>query len=163
MAQLQIPNFGQLLSPFIAQVPPSIMPRFLALLERGAADRYREWAAMLPAHAEVLLVCAASEDEIADRVESVFSLDEALRDELVSPLPAAKQTYYDAFSGMDVWDQLRVQANAERQGAQAWRNIASRITDERVIAELAACSALEEASADRLDALIDHASTKSTA
>ncbi len=154
MAQLQIPNFGQLLAPYIGQVPPSIMPRFLALLERGAADRYREWAAMLPAHAEVLLQCAASEDEIADRIESVFSLDEALRDELVAPLPGAKRTYYDAFSGMDVWDQLRVQANAERQGAQAWRNIATRTTDDRVLAELAACSALEEESADRLDALI---------
>lgn len=158
MAQLQIPNFGQLLSPFIGQVPPSIMPRFLALLERGAADRYREWAAMLPAHADVLLSCAASEDEIADRVEAVFTLDETLRETLVAPLPAAKQTYYEAFSGMDVWDQLRVQANAERQGAQAWRNIASRTTDQRVIAELAACSTLEEESADRLDALIASAS-----
>ncbi len=154
MAQLQIPNFGQLLAPFIGQVSPSIMPRFLALLERGAADRYREWAAMLPTHAEALLQCAASEDEIADRVEAVFALDDALREELVAPLPRAKQTYYDAFSGMDVWDQLRVQANAERRGAQAWRNIAARMTDDRVIAELAVCSALEEQSADRLDALI---------
>lgn len=163
MAQLQIPNFGQLLSPYIGQVPPSIMPRFLALLERGAADRYREWATMLPAHAHALLQCAASEDEIADRVEAVFTLDDALRDELVAPLPGAKQTYYEAFNGMDVWDQLRVQANAERQGAQAWRNIAARMTDNRVIAELAACSALEEASADRLDALIASASEPASA
>lgn len=163
MAQLQIPNFGQLLAPFIGQVPPSIMPRFLALLERGAADRYREWAAMLPTHADVLLQCAASEDEIADRVESVFTLDEALRDELIAPLPAAKQTYYAAFSGMDVWDQLRVQANAERQGAQAWRNIAARMTDAQVIAELATCSALEEESADRLDALIAGSTAAATA
>ncbi len=155
MADLQIPNFGQLLAPFIGRVPPVMMPRFLALLERGAADRYREWAAMLPAHTDVLSQCAASEDEIADRVESVFALDPALRDELLAPLPAAKQTYLDAFSGLDVWDQLRVQANAERQGAQAWRNIASRTTDQRVIDELAACSALEEQSADRLDALIE--------
>ncbi len=154
MAQLQIPNFGQLLAPYIGQVPASMMPRFLALLERGAADRYREWAEMLPAHADALLQCAASEDEIADRVEGVFAIDETLRDQLVAPLPAAKQTYYEVFSGMDVWDQLRVQANAERQGAQAWRNIAARTTDDRVIAELAACSALEEQSADRLDALI---------
>ena len=163
MAQLQIPNFGQLLSPYIGQVPPSIMPRFLALLERGAADRYREWATMLPEHADVLLQCAASEDEIADRVEAVFTLDDALRNELVAPLPGAKQTYYEAFNGMDVWDQLRVQANAERQGAQAWRNISARMTDNRVIAELAACSALEEESADRLDALIASASETASA
>jgi hypothetical protein len=97
---------------------------------------------------------SSAEDEIADRVEAVFALDESLREALEAPLPEAKRTYYDVFTGMDVWDQLRVQANAERQGAQAWRNIASRTSDQRVIDEMATCSALEEASADRLDALI---------
>ena len=61
------------------------------------------------------------------------------------------------FAGHDVWDQLRIQADAERQGARAWRNIAARLgdgADERVLAALSTCSALEEASADRLDALI---------
>ena len=154
MPELVIPNFGQLLAPFIGKVPATAMPRFLALLERGAAARYREWATMLPQHADVLGVCAAAEDEIADRVEAVFVLDESLRAELEAPLPDAKRTYYDVFSGMDVWDQLRVQANAERQGAQAWRTIGQQIEDESVLTALARCSALEEASADRLDDLI---------
>ena len=154
MTDLRIPDFGALLSPYIGQVPAAAMPRFLALLERGAAARYREWSVMLPAHADELLGCAASEDEIADRIEAAFTLDPALHDLLHAPLPAARATYYDVFSGMDVWDQLRVQANAERQGAQAWRNIATRVDDPSVLAALAACSALEEASADRLDALI---------
>jgi len=153
MTDLQIPNFGALLAPYIGQVPPEAMPRFLALLERGAADRYRSWAEALPEHADELMICARAEDEIADRIESVFELDETLRPALEAPLPEAKRTYYDVFTGMDVWDQLRVQANAERQGAQAWRNIASRTTDQRVLDQLAACSTLEEASADRLDLL----------
>jgi len=153
MTDLQIPNFGALLAPYIGQVPPEAMPRFLALLERGAADRYRSWAEALPEHADELMICARAEDEIADRIESVFELDETLRPALEAPLPEAKRTYYDVFTGMDVWDQLRVQANAERQGAQAWRNIASRTTDHRVRDQLAACSTLEEASADRLDLL----------
>lgn len=154
MSQLDFPRFGALLAPFISQVPPEAMPRFLALLERGAADRYREWAAMLPGHAEELLSCAASEDEIADLIEAAFTLDPSLRDAVTSPLPDALRTYRDAFAGLDVWDQLRVQANAERQGAQAWRNIAQRIEQPSVLAALARCSALEEASADRLDELI---------
>ena len=154
MTDLQIPNFGALLAPFIGQVPAEAMPRFLALLERGAAARYRMWAEALPEHADELMVCARAEDEIADRIEGAFALDESLRPALEAPLPEATRTYYDVFSGMDVWDQLRVQANAERQGAQAWRNIATRTTDQRVLDELAACSTLEEASADRLDALI---------
>lgn len=154
MSELVIPNFGQLLDPYIGKVPAPAKPRFLALLERGAAARYREWVTMLPEHAEVLSTCAKAEDEIADRVEAVFTLDESLRAELEAPLPDAKRTYYDVFGGMDVWDQLRVQANAERQGAQAWRNIAASHPDAHVVQELAACSALEEASADRLDQLI---------
>jgi hypothetical protein len=141
VSQLEIPRFGALLAPFISQVPTDAMPRFLALLERGAANRYREWAELLPAHADALLTCAASEDEIADRIEA-------------APLPGAIDTYRNAFGGLDVWDQLRVQANAERQGAQAWRNIATRVDDPAVLDALATCSTLEEASADRLDELI---------
>ena len=81
-----------------------------------------------------------------------------MRDALQAPLPAARAAYYAAFEGMDVWDQLRVQANAERQGAQAWRSISAMHPDQHVVAELAICSSLEEASADRLDTLIaDHA------
>lgn len=154
MTDLVIPNFGQLLSPFISAVPSEAMPRFLALLERGAAARYRGWAEALPEHADVLLTCGRAEDEIADRIEGVFALDESLRPALEAPLPDATRTYYDVFDAVPVWDQLRIQANAERQGAQAWRNIAARTSDQRVIDELHACSALEEASADRLDALI---------
>lgn len=154
MSDLVIPNFGQLLAPYIGAVPAPAMPRFLALLERGAAARYRTWAEMLPQHADVLSTCAASEDEIADRIESVFALDESLRPAVEAPLSEATRTYYDVFDAVGVWDQLRIQANAERQGAQAWRNIATRTTDARVLEQLAACSALEEASADRLDDLI---------
>ena len=103
--------------------------------------------------------CAESEDEIANRIEGAFALDESLRDQLVAPLPEAKKVYYDTFSRFSVWDQLRIQANAERQGAQAWRNIAARHPDQRVIDVLESCSQLEEASADYLDDLISrHAS-----
>jgi microcystin-dependent protein len=154
VADVEIPNFGTLLSPYIGQVPAHARARFLALLERGAAQRYRMWAAELPAHADVLGACAASEDEIADRVEAAFTLDESLRATLTAALSDARQAYYDVFAGLDVWDQLRIQAGAERQGAHAWRNIAASHHDDAVIAELHACSALEEASAERLDRLI---------
>jgi hypothetical protein len=154
MSELQIPAFGALLAPYIGQLPAEIMPRFLALLERGAAARYRGWAEALPEHAEVLLTCSAAEDEIADRIDGAFVMDPSLREQLEAPLPGARDTYYAAFHGYDVWDQLRIQADAERQGANAWRRIATATTDPAVLEQLATCSALEEASADRLDALI---------
>jgi len=148
------PNFGALLAPYIVQVPDESRPRFLALLERGAAERYRGWAAELPEHAEGLMACAAREDEIADRIERVFAIDDSLLPALHAPLPGARDTYYAVFSGLAPAEQLRIQANAERQGAAAWRGIASGITDPAVLAELECCSALEETSADYLDALL---------
>lgn len=154
MTDVQIPNFGALLAPYIGQVGPALRPRFLALLERGAADRYRYWAELLPAHADGLLACAASEDEIADRIEGAFGIADADRAVVEAPLPGARDAYYAVFDGMDPWDQLRIQANAERQGANAWRSIADAVTDRSVLDALAACSALEEASADYLDGLI---------
>jgi hypothetical protein len=154
MTETQIPNFGALLAPFIVQVGPELRPRFLALLERGAADRYRYWAEQLPEHADGLLACAAREDEIADRIEAAFSVGADDLPVLEAPLPGARATYLEVFDGRSNWDQLRIQANAERQGANAWRSTAATVTDPSVLEQLAACSALEESSADFLDALI---------
>lgn len=154
MTDLTIPRFGELLGPFIARVAPETMPRFLALLERGAADRYRHWAESLPEHRDGLLRCAAREDEIADRIEAAFALDESLRPQLEAPLPEAVATYYDVFAPLPLRDQLRVQAAAERQGAAAWRNIATRHTEPSVIDQLNECSRLEERSAEYLDDLV---------
>lgn len=154
MNDVVAPDFGALLGEFIGQVPSGTMPRFLALLERGAADRYRHWAELLPDHAQVLLACAAAEDEIADRVEQAFLLDDSLREQLEAPLPAATARYHETFAPYSVWDQLRIQAQAERQGARAWRAIAARHPDPHVVAVLHDCSALEEASAARVDALV---------
>jgi len=154
VTSLSVPRFGELLAPYISRVPDGSRPRFLALLERGAAERYRGWAVEVPEHADVLLECSRSEDEIADRIEEAFDLDASLRHELYAPLPEATRAYHDAFAPHPLWDQLRIQANAERQGAHAWRSIAAQHHDPAVVGVLLGCSALEEASADRLDALI---------
>lgn len=154
MTDLAIPRFGELLGPYIARVAPETMPRFLALLERGAAERYRRWAAALPEHRDGLMSCAGREDEIADLIEGAFALDESLRPQLEAPLSDAIAVYYDVFAPLSIRDQLRVQADAERQGANAWRGIASRHPDPRVISVLDECSRLEELSADYLDDLV---------
>ncbi|MEY2627634.1 MAG: hypothetical protein RJB08_1393 [Actinomycetota bacterium] len=109
---------------------------------------------MLPEHSEVLLRCAEAEDEIANRIEAAFPMDESRRAELEAPLPGALKTYYDVFAPLDPWDQLRVQANAERQGAGAWERIASTHPDPKVIEVLNSCSELELSSADLVDALL---------
>jgi hypothetical protein len=65
------PNLAVLLAPVIARVPASAQHRFLGLLERGAAERYRQWAASSPEHRAGLLECAAREEETAERVETL--------------------------------------------------------------------------------------------
>ena len=143
---VQSPNFGLLLAPVLGQIDEANRPRFLALLERAAADRYRFWASELPLHADALQGCAAREDEIADRVEAAFAIDEATLATLRSFVPQARDLYYSAFDGHAILDQIAMQADAELQGANAWRSIAAKVSDTAVIAELARCSELEETS-----------------
>jgi hypothetical protein len=152
------PNFGLLLAPVLSQVDTAARPRFLALLERTAADRYRHWASQLPADAEVLLQCADREDEIADRIEAVFEISAEGLDVLKALLPQAKDLYYGAFDGFSVHEQIQMQSDAELQGANAWRSIASTVTDPSVLAELTRCSELEETSSAAAKALLANAS-----
>lgn len=154
MTERVAPNIGALLAGFMAQVPEPARPRFLALLEREAALRYRYWAEQLPAHAPVLRACAAREEEIADRVDRIIALDEAVREKLDAPLQGAREAYSGVFVGMALLEQLRTQAGAERLGAAAWRGMASASPDARVREELENCARLEETSADRLDGLV---------
>jgi hypothetical protein len=152
----QTPQFGQLLAPLLADLPPHLLPPFLARLERTAADRYRLWATQLPAWSNELLACAAAEDEIAARVLAAFPTSEAEAAQLDARLPQARDIYYAAFSGLEPREQVALQAKAERQGANAWRNVLSRNPglSAQVVTELQACSALEEQSADRVDELL---------
>ena len=145
-----IPNFGALLAPVLTRVDGRLRPRFLALLERTAADRYRMWADALPQHRAELMGCAASEDAIADRVEGAFPIADADLDSLRQLVPEARNIYYAVFDSLPVLEQLRLQAAAELQGAQAWRSIALGLSDPTVLTELARCSELEETSSSVL-------------
>jgi hypothetical protein len=142
----EVPQFGALLRSHISSVPATARPAFLSGLERSAAQRYREWAAAAPDHAEALLGCAAREDEIADLVAELFPIapdDQAAVDEA---LPDAVAVYYDVFAPFTVAEQLYLQSEAELQGAMAWVGMAEQIDDPAVIAVLDRCTALERES-----------------
>jgi hypothetical protein len=130
------------------------MPRFLALLERGAADRYRQWSREIPEHVEVLMACALREDDIADRVERIWPVADAVLEQMQTLLPQARDLYYGTFAGLSSWDQLSLQANAELQGAAAWRGISANLSDPAVVAELERCAMLEEESSRELQRII---------
>ena len=153
-----VPQFGALLRSNISSVPDAARPAFLSGLERSAAARYREWAEAVPDHAEVLLACAAREDEIADLVAELFPVEPDLQRAVDEALPAAVELYYDVFSPYDVLDQLYLQSEAELQGAQAWVGIAAGIGDDdanaATRATLARCTELEQQSAAAVKELL---------
>jgi hypothetical protein len=155
MTTITVPDFGALLADHISSVPETAIPSFLARLERTAADRYRMWADAVPEHAEGLLHCAAREDEIADRAEKIYPATEpeqiSAMDKAIGP---AKDTYYQVFSKLTPIEQMTIQANAERQGAAAWRAMINQESNEGIQAELEQIAQIEEVSADYLDALL---------
>lgn len=152
MSEIQIPNFGELLGEHLSSVPPAAYPYLLSQLERAAAERYRGWAEALPAHRDGILECAAREDEIARRVEAMFPPSDAHRDAVAAVLPGAKAAYYAAFEPYSPVQQMTIQANAERQGANAWQNLKAAYPQHADA--LNALSELEISSAGYLDELL---------
>ena len=152
MKDLDIPNFGELLAPYLNDVPSDALPFLLSQLERTAADRYRGWAEQVPAERQGLLECAASEDEIADRVEALLPPTEEHRQRVLSILPSAKDTYYQVFEGHTAVEQMTIQANAERQGASAWQGLKNAYPQHA--AAMDELSAIELKSADCVSAIV---------
>ena len=149
-----VPQFGALLRSHIASVPDAARPAFLSGLERSAAARYRTWAEVAPQYADVLLECAAREDEIAELVAELFPIEPEAQRAVDEALPAAVALYYDVFAPYDVLDQIYLQSEAELQGAQAWVGMAAGIDDPAVRATLARCTDLEQQSAAAVKELL---------
>ena len=152
MSDIKIPNFGELLAEHLGAVPPEAYPYLVSQLERTAAARYRGWAEEVPEHRDGLMACAAREDEIADKVEALFPPSEAHRALVADIIPRAKATYYAAFEPYTPAEQMTIQANAERQGANAWQTLKAAYPEHGdAMDEL---SAIELSSADYLDGLL---------
>ena len=67
-------------------------------------------------------------------------------------LPDTIAVYYEAFSAYTPWEQLAIQADAEKQGSAAWPNLIPAFPEHQD--ELNALSKLELESGDYLDALL---------
>jgi hypothetical protein len=151
-----VPNFAELLAPYLGQIPQPLIPRFLSELERRAAQRYRDWAEAAgdPDEAAGLIACSRREDEIAERAGRLFPAEGEDPSKIDGALSGAAETYLGVFRDLPVREQYRIQANAERQGAAAWRGLATQVSDAAQRAELEAIARLEEESASWLEALL---------
>jgi hypothetical protein len=154
MTETALPDIASMLVQVVTSVPEAVRPRLLALLERTAAGRYEGWAEDAPAHAKLLLECAARENEIAATAERLFPLDAPGREKLEAPLASTREAYFAALAPLSLRDQFRLQAIAERAGGGAWRAMASALGDANARAALERSADLEEANAAALDQLI---------
>ncbi len=150
----EIPNLAELLAPHLDVVLDAARPAFLAGLERSAAERYRRWAAAASEATSGLLACAEREEEIARQADLLFPIEANERARVEEVLPKAIETYYAVFADLPLREQLRIQVGGERQGAGAWRLLASRQQDASVVKTLHSLSALEEENAAYLDQLL---------
>lgn len=146
----------ELVTPILTGLPREQHPAVIALAERIAAGRYRAWAeqASAPEAREVLLACAAREEDIAARVEAVTPGADAAQDAARASCPDLPERYAALFDGEPLAAQLARQAEAERVGAGVWRSLAAGSTEPTRGVYLA-CAALEEASADAVTDLIE--------
>ena len=154
MNETALPDIASMLVQAVGSVPEAVRPRLLALLERTAAGRYEGWAKQLPAHATLLLECAAREKEIASTAEGIFPLDAAGREKLEAPLASTREAYFAVLAPLALRDQFRLQAIAERAGGGAWRAMAAAVPDAGARAALERSGDLEDANAAALDELV---------
>ena len=82
-------------------------------------------------------------------------IDDALTTEIQGPLPEARDAYYNVFDGLSLADQLGIQADAELQGAEAWRVMISDDIPDEINQGLKQCMALEQESSAYLYSILD--------
>ncbi len=147
-----IPNFGELLATEIARLPPESVPCLLARLERTAGQRYRDWAIEFERDKDGLLACADREDDIANKVDALFEISEEQKRIVDEVAPIAIEIFLGVYAGLSAIQQITIQANAERQGASAWRGLVDAYPQFTEDLELLAKT--EEANADFLDGFL---------
>ncbi len=151
----ELPNLAEVLGGVLGRVPREQQPLLVAIAERMAAQRYREWAAQpsYDAHRSQLFACAQREEEIADRIESLYPDAAAVRDQILAKNPDVAEINRGLFAGRPLNEQLTIQAQGERLGAATWRSLAREAS--RAFREaFQACAILEEESAAALEAIL---------
>lgn len=140
----------------VDRVPAAHRMLFVAMLERNAADRYREWAAGAQDTAERrgLLACAVREEEIATTVEALVPGAQQIQSRFGPFLSELQTTLTSRFGVADRAEQLAVQAAGERAGGRTWRALAAGEASEAVATALRHCATLEEESAQFLETLL---------
>ena len=152
-------------APILEQLPAEHRPVLLAMLERGAAKRYRQWAegAADASERDGLVACAAREESIATAAEALVPNAAEILATFAVHLPALRDAFTQVYGNKSRLEQLAVQAAGERVGAAIWRRFAA-TADPPAKATFLRCAELEEESADFLDELLrEHVQARASA
>ncbi|MBI3769019.1 MAG: hypothetical protein HY271_11085 [Deltaproteobacteria bacterium] len=151
-----LPNIAEILGPALQRLPREQAPLFIAIAERMAAARYREWAARVtePTSSSELLACADREEDIARRVEALYTGSAAIQRDIRTAAPDLEELNRSIFAGRSLRQQFAIQAQGERAGAATWRSFAEHETNAQARATFLACAELEEVSAAVLESLL---------
>ena len=152
----RLPSVGEALAPVLMRVQRQQQPVLIALAERLAARRYRDWASQIgdAARRPQLLACADREEDIAARVEGLFADAKQTQDALLAAHSDVEEINQTLFAGRPLAQQFTIQAEGERLGAATWRSFAraEESADRRAV--YLACAELEEASAVVLESIL---------
>ncbi len=150
------PMLSEILRPLLQRVPPEQQPLLIAFAERLAAQRYRTWAdsAADEARKSQLLACAAREDEIASRIESLYPEAAATERELPDSIPELEEINRSVFADRPLAQQFAIQAAGERLGAGTWRAFAAAAQSDHAHRTFLTCAELEEESAVALETIL---------
>jgi hypothetical protein len=145
-----------LIGPLLANLSAAERPAVIAMAERIAADRYRDWSSRVEDEGarSSLLACAAREDEIASKVEAIVPGAAAIQAKVRSAHSGVAEGYQALFRNLSLSEQFSFQARAERAGVSVWRASAAAASDDDRPVYLE-CAVLEETSAEVLEKLVD--------
>jgi hypothetical protein len=161
----ELPNLEVILGGLVARVAPARQPLLIAIAERLAAARYRDWAqaagtadgsaaGAAATRADQLLACARREEEIAARVEALYPDAAAIQADIGRDIPELGEINRSIFAGRPLPQQFAIQARAERLGAATWRAFAAQDTVSARRDTFLACADLEEQSALVLEKIL---------
>jgi len=165
VGETDLPNVAEVLGRVLQRVPSQDRPLLLALAERMAAERYRDWAAdpVDRSRRSELLACADREEEIARRVEALYPGSDAVQRDLLAKHPDLEEINRQLFAGRPLEEQFAIQARGERLGAATWRSLAQRAGAEAERQTFVGCAELEEESASYLESLLRSGAWKGAA
>jgi hypothetical protein len=151
-----LPNVAEVLGPLLQRIPEEQQPLLIAIAERRAAERYRDWAQEVGTEPGMsqLRACAQREEDIARRVEALYPDADAIQRGMLAKNPDLEEINRTLFAGRSLAQQFTIQAQGERLGAATWRAFAQQEPNGARAAVLLECAELEEQSAVVLEGIL---------